>query len=169
MLTKVKQLFDESAREVQRLAKLVAQVNEWEPTISSLSDEQLRQKTVAFKERLESGETLDDIKTEAFAVVREAARRVLGLRHYDVQLMGGLAMHEGNIAEMQTGEGKTLAATLPSYLHALLGKGVHIITANEYLARRDCEQMGRVFRFLGLTVGLNVSQMTASEKRSVCG
>ncbi|WP_033843031.1 accessory Sec system translocase SecA2 [Geobacillus sp. FSL W8-0032] len=165
MLTKVKQLFDESAREVQRLAKLVAQVNEWEPTISSLSDEQLRQKTVAFKERLESGETLDDIKTEAFAVVREAARRVLGLRHYDVQLMGGLAMHEGNIAEMQTGEGKTLAATLPSYLHALLGKGVHIITANEYLARRDCEQMGRVFRFLGLTVGLNVSQMTASEKK----
>ncbi|MGG1557454.1 accessory Sec system translocase SecA2 [Geobacillus thermoleovorans] len=165
MFAKVKQLFDESAREVQRLAKLAAQINEWEPTISSLSDEQLRQKTVAFKERLERGETLDDIKTEAFAVVREAARRVLGLRHYDVQLMGGLAMHEGNIAEMQTGEGKTLAATLPSYLHALLGKGVHIITANEYLARRDCEQMGRVFRFLGLTVGLNVSQMTASEKK----
>lgn len=165
MFAKVKQLFDESARDVQRLAKLAAQINEWEPTISSLSDEQLRQKTVVFKERLERGETLDDIKTEAFAVVREAARRVLGLRHYDVQLMGGLAMHEGNIAEMQTGEGKTLAATLPSYLHALLGKGVHIITANEYLARRDCEQMGRVFRFLGLTVGLNVSQMTASEKK----
>ncbi|KPD00163.1 accessory Sec system translocase SecA2 [Geobacillus thermocatenulatus] len=165
MFAKVKQLFDESVRDVQRLAKLAAQINEWEPTISSLSDEQLRQKTVAFKERLECGETLDDIKTEAFAVVREAARRVLGLRHYDVQLMGGLAMHEGNIAEMQTGEGKTLAATLPSYLHALLGKGVHIITANEYLARRDYEQMGRVFRFLGLTVGLNVSQMTASEKK----
>lgn len=165
MLTKVKELFNESNRDIKRLYKLVHQVNELEPAIASLSDEQLKEKTEYFKQRLKDGDTLDDIKVEAFAVVREAAKRVLGLRHYDVQLIGGFVLHEGNIAEMQTGEGKTLVATLPSYLHALKGKGVHIITANEYLARRDYEQMGKVFQFLGLTVGLNISQMSPQQKK----
>nr|WP_280117283.1 DEAD/DEAH box helicase [Parageobacillus toebii] len=170
MLTKVKELFSESTRDIKRLYKLAQQVNELEPTIASLTDEQLREKTEYFKKRLKDGDTLDDLKVEAFAVVREAAKRVLGLRHYDVQLIGGFVLHEGNIAEMQTGEGKTLVATLPSYLHALEGKGVHIITANEYLARRDYEQMGKVFQFLGLTVGLNISQMSPQQKKtSVCG
>ncbi|ANB59535.1 accessory Sec system translocase SecA2 [Anoxybacteroides amylolyticum] len=165
MLTKVKKLFNESARDIKRLRKLVDKVNEQEAHIASLSDEQLKAKTMEFKERLEQGQTLDGLKIEAFAVVREAAKRVLGLRHYDVQLIGGFVLHEGNIAEMQTGEGKTLVATLPSYLHALEGKGVHIITANEYLARRDREQMGKVFEFLGLSVGLNVSQISPQEKK----
>lgn len=165
MLTKVKELFSESTRDIKRLYKLAQQVNELEPTIASLTDEQLREKTEYFKKRLKDGDTLDDLKVEAFAVVREAAKRVLGLRHYDVQLIGGFVLHEGNIAEMQTGEGKTLVATLPSYLHALEGKGVHIITANEYLARRDYEQMGKVFQFLGLTVGLNISQMSPQQKK----
>jgi preprotein translocase subunit SecA len=165
MFTKVKELFNESARDIKRLNKLVQKVNELEPEIASLTDEQLKEKTLYFKKCLNEGKTLDDIKVEAFAVVREAAKRVLGLRHYDVQLIGGFVLHEGNIAEMQTGEGKTLVATLPSYLHALEGKGVHIITANEYLARRDREQMGKVFEFLGLTVGLNISQMSPAEKK----
>ncbi|MBB5324232.1 preprotein translocase subunit SecA [Anoxybacillus tepidamans] len=165
MLTKVKELFNESARDIKRLRKLVEKVNALEPHIASLTDEQLKAKTGDFKNRLRAGKTLDDLKIEAFAVVREAAKRVLGLRHYDVQLIGGFVLHEGNIAEMQTGEGKTLVATLPSYLHALEGKGVHIITANEYLARRDREQMGKVFEFLGLTVGLNISQMSPQEKK----
>ncbi|WP_027409254.1 accessory Sec system translocase SecA2 [Anoxybacteroides tepidamans] len=165
MLTKMKKLFDESARDIKRLQKLVEQVNALEPQIASLTDEQLQAKTDHFKQQLSEGKTLDDLKIEAFAVVREAAKRVIGLRHYDVQLIGGFVLHEGNIAEMQTGEGKTLVATLPSYLHALEGKGVHIITANEYLARRDREQMGKVFEFLGLTVGLNISQMSPHEKK----
>ncbi|MCL6584936.1 MAG: accessory Sec system translocase SecA2 [Anoxybacillus sp.] len=165
MLTKVKALFNESARDIKRLRKLVEKVNEQEAHIASLTDEQLKAKTLEFKERLQQGQTLDDLKIEAFAVVREGAKRVLGLRHYDVQLIGGFVLHEGNIAEMQTGEGKTLVATLPSYLHALEGKGVHIITANEYLARRDREQMGKVFEFLGLSVGLNISQISPQAKK----
>ncbi|KXG08968.1 Protein translocase subunit SecA [Anoxybacillus sp. P3H1B] len=165
MFIKVKELFNESARDIKKLQKLVQQVNELEPTISSLTDEQLRAKTDDFKQRLNQGKTLDDLKIEAFAVVREASKRVLGLRHYDVQLMGGFVLYEGNIAEMQTGEGKTLVATLPSYLRSLEGKGAHIITANEYLARRDYEQMGKVFNFLGLTVGLNISEMSTQQKK----
>ncbi|EMI09535.1 accessory Sec system translocase SecA2 [Anoxybacillus gonensis] len=165
MLTKVKLLFDESKRDIKRLQKLVKQVNEMEYIFSQLTDEELQEKTEEFKQRLLDGATLNDIKIEAFAVVREASKRILGLRHYDVQLMGGFVLYEGNIAEMQTGEGKTLVATLPSYLYALEGKGVHIITANEYLARRDYEQMGKLFQFLGLKTGLNISNMSPSEKK----
>ena len=134
------------------LSKVVDKVNGFEPNISSLSDEQLRAKTDEFKSRLAQGQTLDDLLPEAFAVVREAAKRTLGQRHYDVQIMGGAALHRGNIAEMRTGEGKTLVATLPSYLNALAGRGVHVVTVNDYLAERDSEWMGRIHRFLGLTV-----------------
>ena len=147
------------------LSKLVDQVNGFEANISSLSDSELQGKTAQFKARLQEGETLDDLLPEAFAVVREAAKRTLGQRHYDVQLMGGAALHLGNIAEMRTGEGKTLVATLPSYLNALAGRGVHVITVNDYLAERDSEWMGRIHRFLGLTVGVIVNSMTPTERR----
>ncbi|MDE3840181.1 accessory Sec system translocase SecA2 [Bacillus methanolicus] len=165
MLTKVKMLFSDSAREIKRLSKLVEKVNSLEPKYEKMSDEELRNMTTLFKEELSNGKTIDDIKIEAFAAVREASKRVLGLRHYDVQLIGGFVLHEGSIAEMQTGEGKTLVATLPSYLHALEGKGVHIITANEYLAKRDYEMMGKIHHFLGLNVGLNISQLSPEEKK----
>lgn len=165
MLAKVKMLFSDSSREIKRLSKIVDKINRLEKHFESLSDEELKNKTEFFMEELENGKTLDDIKAEAFAVVREAAKRVLGLRHFDVQLIGGLVLHEGSIAEMQTGEGKTLVATLPSYLHGLENKGVHIITANEYLAKRDFEQMGKVHEFLGLKVGLNISEMSPMAKR----
>ena len=165
MLTKVKMMLSDSTREIKRLSKLSDAVNSWEKEIQKLSDDELRQKTAMFMEDIKQGKSLEDIKIEAFSVVREAAKRVLGLRHYDVQLIGGFVLHEGSIAEMQTGEGKTLVSTLPSYLHALEGKGVHIITANEYLAKRDFEQMGRVHEFLGLKVGLNISQMSPEEKK----
>ena len=165
MLTKVKMMLSDSTREIKRLSKLSDAVNSREKEIQKLSDEELREKTAIFMEDIKQGKSLEDIKIEAFSVVREAAKRVLGLRHYDVQLIGGFVLHEGSIAEMQTGEGKTLVSTLPSYLHALEGKGVHIITANEYLARRDFEQMGKVHEFLGLKVGLNVSQMSPEEKK----
>src|SRR5690606_25471586 len=122
-------------------------------------------KTKEFKERFQNGETLDDLLVDAFAVVREASKRVLNMRPYNVQLMGGIAIHEGNIAEMKTGEGKTLASTLPAYLNAIEGKGVHIITVNDYLAERDSKQMGELFEFLGLTVGLNSSGLSKEEKR----
>ena len=125
----------------------------------------MRAKTDEFKARLAAGETLDDLLPEAFAVVREAAKRTLGQRHYDVQIMGGAALHRGNIAEMRTGEGKTLVATLPSYLNALAGRGVHVVTVNDYLAERDSEWMGRIHRFLGLTVGVIVNSMTPAERR----
>ena len=140
-------------RELKRLRPVVDRVNSFEPAIKALSDAELRGKTVEFRERLGRGETLDDLLPEAFAVVREAGRRVLNMRHYDVQLIGGMVLHNGAIAEMKTGEGKTLVATLPAYLNALEGKGVHVVTVNDYLARRDSEWMGRVYRFLGLTVG----------------
>jgi preprotein translocase subunit SecA len=148
------------------LGKIVDKVNSFEGSISPLSDDALRAKTDEFKKRLTEGETLDDILPEAFAVVREAAKRTLGQRHYDVQLMGGAALHLGNIAEMRTGEGKTLVATLPSYLNALAGKGVHVVTVNDYLAERDSEWMGRIHRFLGLSVGVILNSMTPAERRS---
>ena len=148
------------------LGKIVDKVNGFEGSISPLSDEALRAKTDEFKNRLVQGETLDDILPEAFAVVREAAKRTLGQRHYDVQLMGGAALHLGNIAEMRTGEGKTLVATLPSYLNALAGKGVHVVTVNDYLAERDSEWMGRIHRFLGLTVGVILNSMNPAERRA---
>ena len=131
-----------------------------------LSDEQLRAKTNEFKDRFSKGESLDDLLPEAFAVVREAAQRTLGQRHYDVQIMGGTALHQGNIAEMRTGEGKTLVATLPSYLNALAGRGVHVVIVNDYLAERDSEWMGRIHRFLGLSVGVILNSMTPTERRA---
>jgi preprotein translocase subunit SecA len=148
------------------LSKVVDQVNAFEPAVSPLTDEALRAKTAEFKSRFAAGETLDDLLPEAFAVIREAAKRTLGQRHYDVQIMGGAALHRGNIAEMRTGEGKTLVATLPSYLNALAGRGVHVVTVNDYLAERDSEWMGRIHRFLGLTVGVIVNSMTPAERRA---
>src|SRR5580700_10542631 len=141
-------------KKVRRLAELVPLVGSLEPELQGLSDEALAHKTVEFRERLDQGETLDDLLVEAYGVVREAASRVLGQRHFDVQLMGGMALHFGWIAEMKTGEGKTLVSTLPAYLNGLDGRGVHLVTVNEYLASRDAEWMGRVHRWLGLSVGL---------------
>ena len=152
-------------RILKELAKIAEVVNSFEPKISALSDSELAAKTPEFKNRLANGETLDDLLPEAFAVVREAAKRTLGQRHYDVQLMGGAALHKGNIAEMKTGEGKTLVSTLPAYLNALSGKGVHVVTVNDYLAERDSEWMGRVHRFLGLKVGVILASMTPAERR----
>ena len=165
MLTSVKKLFNDSSKDLKRINKIVDIVNSLESKYELYSDDELRSMTGQFKEMLAAGKTLIDIQADAFAVVREAAKRVLGLRHYDVQLIGGFVLHEGSIAQMNTGEGKTLVSTLPSYLHALEGKGVHIITANEYLASRDKETMGQVHEFLGLTVGLNVSQMDSQSKK----
>src|SRR6266496_6621119 len=139
-------------RELKRLRPLVAEINALEPSIQPLTDEQLRGKTAEFKQRFADGATVDDLLPEAFAVVREAGKRVLNMRHFDVQLMGGMVLHSGKIAEMKTGEGKTLVATLPVYLNALASKGVHVITVNDYLARRDSEWMGQIYNFLGLTV-----------------
>ncbi|MBE6060357.1 MAG: preprotein translocase subunit SecA [Clostridium sulfidigenes] len=156
-----------SEREIKRIMPIVKKVNSLEETIEKLRDEELRQKTEEFKGRLKKGETLDDILPEAFAVVREASKRVLGLRHYDVQIIGGVVLHQGRISEMRTGEGKTLVATLPSYLNALAGKGVHIITVNDYLAKRDRDEMGRVHEFLGLTVGVIVHGQTQIEKQQM--
>ena len=152
-------------REVKRIQKIVAKINALSDEYSSLSDEELKGKTVIFKERLQNGETLDDILVEAFATVREASSRVLGLRHYDVQLIGGIVLHEGKITEMKTGEGKTLVATAPVYLNALSGRGVHVITVNDYLATRDREMMGRVYSFLGLTSGVIVNGMYGKDRR----
>ncbi len=152
-------------REVKKMQPLVAEINELESGLKQLSDEQLAAKTPEFKERLGKGETLDDILPEAFAVCREAGIRVLGMRHYDVQLIGGMVLHQGRIAEMKTGEGKTLVATLPAYLNALEGKGVHIITVNDYLARRDSEWMGKVYGFLGLSVGIIVHGLTDPQRQ----
>jgi preprotein translocase subunit SecA len=166
MLGLLKKLIgDSNEREVKKLYKIVQKINSLEPQMESLSDDQLRGKTFEFKDRLAKGETLDDLLPEAFAVVREAGKRVLGKRHYDVQLMGGIVLHQGRIAEMRTGEGKTLVATLPSYLNALSGKGVHVITVNDYLARRDAEEMGQIHRFLGLTVGLNIHGLDQEAKK----
>jgi preprotein translocase subunit SecA len=150
---------------LRELTKVVGQVNEFEAKIAPLTDEELRGKTQEFKIKYANGQTLDQLLPEAFAVVREAAKRTLGQRHYDVQIMGGAALHRGNIAEMRTGEGKTLVATLPSYLNAIAGHGVHVVTVNDYLAERDSEWMGRIHRFLGLSVGVILNNMTPSERR----
>ena len=149
-------------KELEQLAQLV---NTWEPEIEDLSDDALAHKTVEFRQRQENGEPLGDILPEAFATTREAARRTIGQRHFDVQLMGGAALHRGSIAEMRTGEGKTLVSTLPGYLNAVEGKGVHLVTVNDYLAKRDSEWMGGIYRFLGLEVGLIQSQMSPEERR----
>src|SRR5574342_1350246 len=141
----------QNERELKRLRPIVGQVNAFEPTIQALSDEQLRAKTVEFRQRLANGETLDDLLPEAFAVVRETGRRVLNMRHFDVQIIGGTVLHRGKIAEMKTGEGKTLVATLPAYLNAISGKGVHIVTVNDYLAKRDAIWMGQIYDLLGLS------------------
>ena len=166
MLRFLKKLFgDDNEREIKRLMKYVEAINAFEPDIQRLSDNSLAAKTLVFKERLEAGETLEDILPEAFAVVREASRRVLGMRHFDEQLLGGLTLHGGNIAEMRTGEGKTLVATLPVYLNALSGKGVHVVTVNDYLAKRDSEWMGRVYQYLGLSVGLIVHGLDFNQRK----
>ncbi len=156
-------------RILKDLSKVVVQVNSQESRMIAMSDDELREQTQIFKNRFSQGETLDQLLPEAFAVVREAAKRTLGQRHYDVQLMGGAALHRGNIAEMRTGEGKTLVATLPSYLNALAGRGVHVVTVNDYLAERDSEWMGRVHRFLGLNVGVILANMTPVERREAYG
>ena len=161
----LKNLLDTNSKELRRLEKQVAAVNALEPEIQALSDDKLKNKTNEFRRRLHQGETLDQLLPEAFAVVREASRRVLGMRHFDVQLLGGMVLHEGNIAEMKTGEGKTLVATLPAYLNALESKGVHIITVNDYLARRDAEWMGQIHRFLGLEVGVIVHGLDNTQRR----
>jgi preprotein translocase subunit SecA len=152
-------------RLIKQYSRTVARINALEPALQGLSDEALRAKTDEFKSRHASGEPLDALLPEAFAVVREAGKRVLGMRHFDVQMIGGMVLHDGNIAEMRTGEGKTLVATLPAYLNAISGKGVHVITVNDYLASRDAEWMGRLHRFLGLSVGVNLSQMAHDEKQ----
>ena len=143
-------------RLLRQFGAAVRQINALEPATAALTDQALAAKTVEFRERSAKGETLDDLLPEAFAVVREAGKRVLQMRHFDVQLIGGMALHNGKIAEMRTGEGKTLVATLPAYLNAMAGKGVHIVTVNDYLAQRDADWMGRIYRFLGLTVGVNL-------------
>src|SRR5689334_1918239 len=153
-------------RYVRGLGKYVDAVNGFEPTISALSDEELRGQTDLFRRRLADGSKLDDLLPEAFATVREAAIRTLGQRHYDVQLIGGIALHRGEIAEMRTGEGKTLVATLAVYLNAIEGKGVHVVTVNDYLARRDAEWMGQIYKFLGLTVGVIVPNLNEDERRA---
>ena len=154
-----------SAREIKKMRAIVDEINGLEPSLSGLSDSSLAAKTQEFKKRLADGETLDDILPEAFAVVREASKRVLGMRHFDVQLIGGITLHRGNIAEMRTGEGKTLVATLPVYLNALTGKGVHVVTVNDYLAKRDSEWMGKLYRALGLSVGLIVANLDYNQRK----
>ena len=155
----------QNERELKRLRPIVAQVNALEASVQALSDEQLRGKTIEFRQRSGNGETLDELLPEAFAVVREAGRRVLNMRHFDVQLIGGAVLHKGKIAEMKTGEGKTLVATLPAYLNALEGNGVHVVTVNDYLARRDSEWMGKIYRFLGMTVGVIQHELTDAERQ----
>lgn len=166
MLAKLKKvLVDGQEKRLKKFRKTVERINQLEPEMEKLSDQELRDKTDEFKEKLASGKTLEDIKAEAFAVVREASKRVLGLRHFDVQLIGGMVLVDGDICEMATGEGKTLVASLPSYLRGLEGKGVHVITVNDYLARRDKELIGQIHEFLGLTVGLNLPMMETAEKQ----
>ena len=164
-----KLLGNKNAKEIKRIRSIVEEINGLEPELLSLSDTSLRAKTEEFKSRLANGETLDDILPEAFAVVREASKRVLGMRHFDVQMIGGIVLHRGNIAEMRTGEGKTLVATLPVYLNALSGKGVHVVTVNDYLAKRDSEWMGRLYNFLGLSTGLIVAGLDYDQRKQSYG
>ena len=168
MITKL--INGSNERDIKKMRKIVEQtINPLEDSLKALSDASLAAKTDEFKARLKKGETLDDLLPEAFAVVREASRRVLGMRHFDVQLVGGIVLHRGNIAEMQTGEGKTLVATAPAYLNALSGKGVHVITVNDYLAKRDSEWMGQVYKFLGLSVGLIVHDLDFHLRKQAYG
>ena len=164
-----KLLGNKNAKEIKRIRSIVEEINGLESSLLSLSDTSLRAKTQEFKDRLAKGETLDDILPEAFAVVREASKRVLGMRHFDVQMIGGIVLHRGNIAEMRTGEGKTLVATLPVYLNALSGKGVHVVTVNDYLAKRDSEWMGRLYNFLGLSTGLIVAGLDYDQRKQSYG
>lgn len=167
MLTSIKKMIGtKQDRRIKKYYQIVEKINALEESYEKFSDEDLRKKTVEFKEHLQNGKSIFDIQAEAFATVREASKRVLGMRHFDVQLIGGLVLSEGNIAEMATGEGKTLVASLPSYLRALEGKGVHVITVNEYLAKRDRELIGKIHEFLGLTVGLNIPQLTLERKKT---
>src|SRR5579884_917780 len=152
-------------REIKAMRPIIAAIGDLEPQMQQLSDAELAQKTVQFRERVANGETLDDLLIEAFAVCREAGRRVLNMRHFDVQLIGGIVLHRGKIAEMKTGEGKTLVATLPCYLNALGGGGVHVVTVNDYLAHRDSDWMGRIYRALGLTVGVIVHDLDDMERK----
>ena len=165
-------LGDPNARKLKRYQPLVSDINIWEEEISPLSDDELRGLTAEFRQKLDKADSLsrkkvvlDELLPQAFAVVREAGKRVLGMRHFDVQLIGGMVLHDGQIAEMKTGEGKTLVATLPAYLNALTGAGVHVVTVNDYLARRDAEWMGQIHRFLGLSVGLIQQEMSPSERK----
>ncbi len=153
-------------RELRRMAPVVDQINSLEPQYQGFSDAELQAKTPEFKERVSKGEPLEDLLPEAFAAVREASVRVLRMRHFDVQLIGGIVLHDGKIAEMKTGEGKTLAATLPLYLNALTGRGVHLVTVNDYLARRDAEWMGGIYKFLGLSVGVIVHGLDDNERKA---
>jgi len=166
MLGILNKVFDQNKRDIKKLTKISEKVELLASETAALSDEQLKAKTEEFKARFQKGETLDDLLVEAFAVVREAAKRVLGLYPYPVQLMGGASLHDGNISEMKTGEGKTLTATMPVYLNALSGKGVHVVTVNEYLASRDAAEMGQLYEFLGLTVGLNLNGLSRDEKQA---
>src|SRR5690554_4586477 len=159
-------LFDSSKKALKKYNKVAQKIVALEETMKAMSDEELKNQTKLFKKRLKNGETLDDLLVEAFATVREASTRVTGMTPYFVQLVGGMAIHDGNIAEMKTGEGKTLTAVMPAYLNALSGEGVHIVTVNEYLAKREAEgEIGDLFRFLGLTVGLNVRELSQVEKK----
>ena len=161
----LKSLFDHEYKEMRRFRVLADKIEELRDSYSALSDDELKNKTNEFKERLSDGETLDDILVEAFATAREACTRTIGMTPFYVQLLGGIATHYGNIAEMKTGEGKTLVTVLPAYLNALEGKGVHVITVNEYLTQRNAEWMGKVFEFLGVSVGVNLRDLTPSEKK----
>lgn len=164
--TFLKRIFDDNKKDIKKLEKQVAEINALENQMAALSDDELKAKTDEFKARYQNGASLNDLLPEAYAVIREASKRVLGMRHFDVQMMGGIVLHQGRIAEMKTGEGKTLVATLPVYLNALTGKGVHVITVNDYLARRDSEQMGQVYNFLGLSVGLIVHGLSYEERKA---
>ncbi len=167
MLEILKKVFGtRNERLLKNYRKIVSKINAFEPELEKLSDVQLQQKTPEFRDRLAKGESLNDILPEAFAVVREASKRIMGMRHFDVQMIGGMVLHDGKISEMRTGEGKTLTGTLPAYLNALTGRGVHVITVNDYLAKRDAEWMEPLYTFLGLTVGVNVSGMSHDEKQA---
>src|SRR5208283_5689650 len=166
----LKKIFgSQNERNLKKLAPIVDEINSFEPEIKKLSDSELRGKTAEFKQRLEKGEELDDLLPEAFAVVREASARTLGMRPFDVQLIGGVVLHQGKIAEMKTGEGKTLVATMPIYLNALNSRGVHLVTVNDYLAKRDSEWMGQIYKFLGLTVGVIVHDLDDNQRREAYG
>src|SRR5208337_3778296 len=166
----LKKIFgSQNERNLKRITPIVDIINGFEPAIRKLSDAQLRGKTVEFKQRLENGEELDDLLPEAFAVVREASTRILGMRPFDVQMIGGIVLHQGQISEMKTGEGKTLVATMPIYLNALTGKGVHLVTVNDYLAKRDSQWMGQIYKFLGLTVDCIVHGLDDHERKQAYG